>query len=360
MLEVSTVPITQERVPAEMPAETIAWLLEPSNPAVAALARRTLLDTPDDDATSALWASRNAYPPVTAILAAQADDGSWATPGLDYKKYQGSLWQVHLLGELWADGTDERVSRAAEYAFSRQLPDGSWSATNMRADGSIACLTSNVARALARMGWVEDERVRAALRNLVDLYGELGIVGCREGRDYQLNGYCHMLTVKELLFLGEMPRELWPDGTEELRDACVAALRDKQVFQSLPEESREFNDAIWSMPAAERRGFRKRFLAEHTELHYKPKPGWLRFGYPLSYNSDALEALWALMRAGEQPRAEYQPAIDLVKAGADDAMRWTLRNTFNGKMLADIEAKGQRSKWVTLRALQVLRWADVV
>ena len=108
---------------------------------------------------------------------------------------------------------------------------------------------------------------------------------------------------------------------------------------------------------SERPGFRERFLAEHPELHYKEKPGWLRFGYPLSYNSDALEALWALMRVGEKPRAEYQPAIDLVKAGADDEMRWTLRNTFNGKMLADIEAKGQPSKWLTLRALQVLRWA---
>jgi hypothetical protein len=357
---VSAVPIDQERVPAEIPAATVEWLLEPSNPAVAVLARRTLLEQPDDAATSALWADRNAYPPVAAILAAQADNGSWATPGLDYKKYQGSLWQIHLLGELWADGTDERVRRAAEYAFSRQLPDGSWSATNMRPDGSIPCLTSNVARGLARMGWAQDERVLAALRNLVDLHHELGIIDCRDGREYQLNGYCHMLTVKELLFLGEMPRDSWPKGAEELRDACVAKLRDKLVFQSLPEESREFNDAIWSMPAAERPGLRERFLADHTELHYKAKPGWLRFGYPLFYNSDALEALWALMRVGEQPRAEYGPAIDIVKAGADDDMRWTLRNTFNGKMLADIEEKGRPSKWITLRALQVLRWADLV
>ena len=63
------------------------------------------------------------------------------------------------------------------------------------------------------------------------------------------------------------------------------------------------------------------------------------------------------MRVGEAPRDEYQPAIDLVKAAADSEMRWTLRNTFNGKMLADVEVRGQPSKWVTLRALQVLRWA---
>ena len=167
----------------EVPAETIGWLLEADNPAVAVLTRRTLLGEPDDAATAGLWEHRNAYPPVAAILDAQLEDGSWAAPSQDYKKYQGSLWQVHLLGELWASGDDPRVRRAAEYAFSRQLPDGSWSASNMRANGSIACLTSNVARALARMGWVRRRAGDRGVSTLVDLYRELGIIDCRWGRE---------------------------------------------------------------------------------------------------------------------------------------------------------------------------------
>ena len=350
-------PVTKASILSEIPAETVEWLLESDNPAVAVLTRRTLLGEADDVEASALWARRNEYPPVAIILDAQHDDGSWAPPPRDYKKYQGSLWQVHFLGELWASDGDPRVRKAAEYAFSRQLPDGSWSTSNMRSDGSIPCLTSNVARALARLGWARDERIVHALQSLVDLYRELGIVDCRWGGEYQLNGYCHMLTVKELLFIGAVPRTCWPEGTEELRDACIAALRDKQVMRCLPEESREFNDAIWSLPTAERDGIRARFLGEHPELHYKQKPGWLRFGYPLSYNSDALEALWALASVEAKPQAEYRAAIDLVKSTADEQMRWTLKNTFNGKMLADVEVKGRPSKWLTLRALQVLDWA---
>jgi hypothetical protein len=250
------------------------------------------------------------------------------------------------------------VQKAAEYAFSRQLPDGSWSATNARPEGSIACLTSNVGRALARMGWARDERLLAAVASIVDLFRELGIVDCRSGREYQLNGYCHMLTVKELLFLGEVPQELWPAGADALRDECIAKLRDKAIFRAVPAEAREFNDAIWSLKSSERTGLRERFLAEHPELHYKEKAGWLRFGFPLSYNSDALEALWALVRVGEKPQPEYEPALDLVRKTADKQMRWALKNTFNGKMLADVEAKGQPSKWLTLRALQVLEWAS--
>ena len=63
-----------------------------------------------------------------------------------------------FLGELWADGSDERVQRAADYAFSRQKPDGSWSA-NPKAAYHMPCLTANVGRGLARMGWARDERI---------------------------------------------------------------------------------------------------------------------------------------------------------------------------------------------------------
>ncbi len=166
-----------------------------------------------------------------------------------------------------------------------------------------------------------------------------------------------MLTPKLLLFLAEVPHELWPRGAKDLRDECVARLRDKDVFRCLPEEYKEFGEAMWSLPPAKRGAFHDDYVAEHPELHYKEKPGWLRFGYPLSYNSDALEALAALAAAGEKPRAEHRDAIALVRDSADADMRWTLRNSFNGKMFGDVEKKGEPSKWLTLRALQVLDWA---
>lgn len=336
--------------------DTLAWLQEADNPAVAVLTRRTLMGQADTPETAALWARRNEYPPVASILDAMHEDGSWDIPSRDYQKYRGTLWQIIILGELWADGADERVRVAAEHAFSRQLEDGSWSA-NARPSASIPCLTANVARALARMGYADDVRIIAALRHVVDLYRELGIVDCRWGEESQLNGYCHMLTPKILLFIAEIPRDLWPEGTLELRDECVGRLREKEVFRCLPAESREFQDLYWSAPSGQRAGLKERFIAEHPVLHFKEKPGWMRFGYPLSYNSDALEALAALMAVGEEPRPEYLPAITLVRSQVDASGRWTMRNSLNGKMHADVEAKGAPSKWLTLRALQVLAWA---
>jgi hypothetical protein len=343
---------------APLAAETLSWLLGEDDPTVATLTRRQLLGEADGAATAKLWARRNDFAPIAPILAAQQPDGAWATPGRDYQKYGGSLWQIHFLGELWADGSDPRVQAGADYAFSRQMPDGSW-ACNHKPASSIQCLTANVGRALARLGYSRDPRIAHALEYVVAMQREHGPLVCAaDGVGSTLNGYCHMLAPKLLLFLAEVPRDCWPDGADDVRAACVEALREKQVFRCLPHGARDFAEAFWTAKPAMRRSVRETWLAEHPEpLVYGDKPGWLRFGFPLSYNSDALEALASLVEVGEPMHAAYEPAVDLVVSAADEQMRWKPRNSFNGKMLANVEKKGAPSKWLTLRALRVLAWA---
>jgi hypothetical protein len=89
------------------------------------------------------------------------------------------------------------------------------------------------------------------------------------------------------------------------------------------------------------------------EGHRKEKLGWIRFGFPLFYNSDSLEVLDTLTRLNvHDPR--MQDAIELVKEKQGSDGKWLLKHTFNGKFWHDIEVKGQPSKWITLRALRVL------
>jgi len=79
-----------------------------------------------------------------------------------------------------------------------------------------------------------------------------------------------------------------------------------------------------------------------------------------SYTSDVLEASLALCEAGYAHDPRLKNAIDLVLAKRDADGRWVMKHSFNGKMWADIETKGQPSKWVTLRALRVLKAAGRV
>ena len=82
---------------------------------------------------------------------------------------------------------------------------------------------------------------------------------------------------------------------------------------------------------------------------------WFKFGYPLSYTSDILEALEVLARLGHAHDPRLANAIEFVFSKQDGQGRWKLEHTLNGKMWVDIEQKGKPSKWVTLRALRVLK-----
>ena len=86
----------------------------------------------------------------------------------------------------------------------------------------------------------------------------------------------------------------------------------------------------------------------------KDKTGWKRFGFPLFYQSDALEVLDTFTRLGVHDNW-MQPAIDLVFSARQPDGSWLLENNYNGKMWVDIEEKGKPSKWVTLRALRANR-----
>jgi hypothetical protein len=90
------------------------------------------------------------------------------------------------------------------------------------------------------------------------------------------------------------------------------------------------------------------------DLAQVSKPGWLHFGFPLMYQTDALEILGILTKLGYKDK-RMQEAVDLVLSKQDAEGRWNLENTFNGKFQANIEQKGKPSKWITFNALKALK-----
>jgi hypothetical protein len=69
------------------------------------------------------------------------------------------------------------------------------------------------------------------------------------------------------------------------------------------------------------------------------------------YQSDVLDILTALGVKDDR----MQESIDLVLNSRNTQSTWDLKNTYNGKMYCEIEEKHKPSKWITLRALRVLR-----
>ncbi|HET8570064.1 MAG TPA: hypothetical protein VFM93_13880 [Candidatus Limnocylindria bacterium] len=86
---------------------------------------------------------------------------------------------------------------------------------------------------------------------------------------------------------------------------------------------------------------------------------WTRFSFPPGYHYDVLRALDHLRAAGRAPDARIAEALELVrqKRGVDG--RWVLEKPHAGEVhLPTGEDVGEPSRWNTLRAMRVLRWAD--
>jgi hypothetical protein len=90
------------------------------------------------------------------------------------------------------------------------------------------------------------------------------------------------------------------------------------------------------------------------DLKRLSKPGWLKLGFPLMYQTDILEVLDILLNLGYRDE-RMQEAVDKVVSKQDELGRWKLENNFNGRFVVDIEEIGKPGKWVTLNALRVLK-----
>jgi len=300
------------------------WLLEDDNPSVRYHALRSLMELPEDD--SQVIATRRAIMgtgPVPSILAAQHDDGYWVKPGTGYgPKYQGTQWQVVLLGLLAADGSDDRVAKACDYVLTHSVAkNGAFSVTAVPIPSTaVDCLNGNLIRAFYQLGWGHDARVQAAVRQLCTTISQKHFE-CSANQKLP----CAWGAVKALLAFSAVP-------PQERTGAVKAAIEEGAAFLL------SHNLAAADYPCPER-----------------VSSTWQKFGFPTSYSSNVLEALHALSELGYGGKPQLNDAIRLVLSKQDHLGRWKMETSLNGKMWVDIEAKGQPSKWVTLQAVKTLK-----
>jgi hypothetical protein len=324
-------------------ANPIAWILEKDkkNPSVRYLALFDLLDRPADD-PEVITAHRAVMTngPVPAILEALKSDGSWVKPGGGYgPKYRGTVWQIMFLAELGANSSNERVRRGCEYLLSHSIArSGAFSGSQPPLpSGSWHCLNGNLLYALLRLGYAADPRVQAALE-----WQARAITG--EGRIQ----YHESATAGPGFACGVNEGQPCGWGANKAMRALLAVPIDRRT--PVIERAIETGAAF--------------LLSRDPSVADYPYTGrvsstWFKLGFPLSYWSDVLETAAVLVEAGYGSDSRLTNVFKLIEGKQDDQGRWMLENSLNGKMWGDIEQKGRPSKWVTLRALRVLKEAGL-
>jgi len=89
----------------------------------------------------------------------------------------------------------------------------------------------------------------------------------------------------------------------------------------------------------------------------KPSRNWWKFGFPVFYVTDLLQLVESLVGLGHVKDPRLVNALTLIRGKQDAKGCWPLEYSYAGKVWVDVGAKKQPSKWVTLRALRVLKKA---
>jgi len=329
--------------------DPLPWLLEPDieQPAIRYFTLRDILDRSESD--SEVQKARAAIMqtgPVPAILAAQESEGYWVKPGPGYgPKYRGTVWQVIFLAQLGADGSDPRVQAGCEYVLSHNIASNGGFSVNGTPSAFIHCIAGNLGAALIDLGWLEDSRLQAALERQARFITGVDMADIKAKH-----------TVER--YYAYTPGPMFACGPNAGLSCAWGAVKAMLALSKVPSAQRTD-----TMQSAINQGVE--FLLSHDPAiadypfgtGNRPNSSWFKFGYPIGYVTDVLQNLEALAALGQARDSRLANTLELVESKQDARSRWRMEYSYNGKTWVDIEKKGQPSKWVTLRALKVLKAA---
>jgi hypothetical protein len=354
--------------------DSVPWLLEndKTQPAIRYYTLRDILGRDENDKeVKAARAAIMASGPVPVILAAQHPEGYWGKR----PRYTGTMPAIVFMAQLGADGADPRIHASCEILLSRYIdsdgaPLGSLSLKGTPS-GSSYCTAGIMGAALIDFGWLEDQRLQTAMEWLAQTITGEGVADTSERDTNKRYGKSR----------SSAPSFACPQRNADLPCAW-GAIKVMIALNKVPTAQRTKN-----MQEAIKRGVD--FLLSHDPAvadypfgrGNRPSSTWFKFYYPLRSEADVLQNLEVLAALGQAKNPKLANALDLVISKQNQQGRWLLERTYKeladtqekkvfywyqnslrlyitGKELAEIqEKKGQPSKWVTLRALRVLKAA---
>lgn len=304
------------------------WLLD-ADPALRWQVMRDLTDaTPDEVAAERARVANEGW--GAALLAMQDEDGRWDggtyRPGwVDEEKPFFDAWtathfSLVLLRELGLDPTDPEAQRAVA-----RVRDGvRWDANDAPYfDGEVEPCINGLA--LANGAYFGQAVHPIVERLLADQLSDGGW-NCWAEFGATVSSFHSTICALEGLLAWERA-----GGTDDR--VVPARLRGEEYL-------------------LERGLFRRRSTGEVAD------PRFTMFSFPAWWYYDVLRALDYLRVARTDPDERCAEAITLVADKRDGEGRWPLENSHHGPTHLELEGPdGAPSRWNTLRALRVLRWA---
>jgi hypothetical protein len=306
----------------------IDWLME-GDPAIRWQTMRDLLDAPE-----AAWQAERERTLETGwgadLLALQAEDGSWGG-GIYSPKWISTTYTLLLLCNIGIPPDFEAGQRGARLVLDKMLGTTLDQNFLQKLAACDRCIVGMILQLVVYFG-VDDERIEALVDNLLDERMPDGGWNCRRGRRPKPPHHSSFHTTFNVL-----------EGLREYVERRAGPRRSAVL---------EAEGGALAMMLAHR-------LFKSHRTGESINPGFTKFtllAFPYRWHYNVLRGLEYFARAGAARDPRLQDAIELLLAQRREDGRWPVQYKFSGKVFFDMERVGQPSRWVTLRALRVLRW----
>jgi hypothetical protein len=328
----------------QLRGDSVSWLLEPDSPGVRYLALRDLMELPAEDAK--LKSARklaHKEGPIAEVLSHMEEAGYWVEAGAGYNpKYLSTVWSVILLAQLGASvDEDKRIERACKYLLGHALTDGGQFSTSGAPSGTADCLQGNLCWALMELGY-EHPRLDSAFDWMTRTVTGDGIASQKE-KDAPVR-----------YFAGKCG-PTFACGSNNKLSCAWGGCKVMMAFSKLPAEKRTpiIKKAI-KQGADFFLGIDPATAEYPSGVTGKPSGNWWKFGFPIFYVSDILQIAEALSALGYGRDKRLANTMNLIREKQDEDGRWSLEYDYT-KTWVNFGAKKKPNKWVTLRALRVLK-----
>ncbi len=331
------------------------WLLEVDEPSIRYETLVHLLGSMENESvveeTGRLIGKRGW---AAKILERQKGGTYWDNPySCLVPKWSTCVWQLMVLADLGVSGDDPRIRNSIDHFLDLHSVDAGGLSLRPRGGEKFEphiCMTGNMARAMVKFGYYNDERLVKAVDWLLAQQLPDGGWNCYTSEGAGSHGSFRS-TVEPLWALSEI---LLRKPSEGLRDSARKGseflLRHK-IFKS------DRDDSV--------------ILLEFTQTHY-----------PIHYKYDFLHALRVLTSLGVTHDPRLDDAVKLLLEKRLPDGKWALDGVYRGwrtnrplhgigafrpeenevithgwgsETTLQLEEAGKPSKWITLQALLALR-----
>lgn len=317
-------------------SDPIPWLLETDDPSITYHTLRNLMDKSEDDlevidARKRISGSQH----VKQLLEGQTDDGYWGNPaGYLNDRFTGTAWRVLLLLELGIDPAHSQVQRAAKFLIDQTFnPNLQGFVSRQVKPTVVPCYSGDLLWLFFRCGLADHQYALSGLDWLVNHMvfndGDEDVENPDDGCFGRHT--CIRAVFPVLRACSSLPEHLKNERTDQLIQGCIEFILLHRVYKRSHDVTKNIS------------------------------PKLMQLTFPCFYYPDFLYALFLLTEFNVKDDRMEDALASLLKK-QDKNGRWKMQRLYNERSKNDLfpvatqlEERGQPSRWVTLRALTVIK-----